>query len=124
MWNIKLAQRHYLQEIITLNKIDDYGNPDSFIEECILSERVEVVLKDKKVVAFSLYQIIWGNTVFLALVKVHPDYQWNWIGTSLVKSFEDKMRSEWHTSYLSSTEKINILSQNFTISCDLPRSET
>lgn len=113
MPNIKPAQKHHLDEILEINKIIDYGNPKEFIEESIDLWRVEVYIKGDRVVAFSLYQSIWWNTLFLALVKVLPNYQWNGIGVSMVRSFEDKMKEEWYKEYMSSTEKINILSQNF-----------
>jgi len=51
--------------------------------------------------------------MFLALVKVHPDFQGSGIGTDLVKSFEENIKQEGFTTYLSSTTQDNILSQKF-----------
>jgi len=53
------STREHLSEISTLNKIDDYGNPDDFLERCIRSGTVEVAVQDERVIGFSLYQIMW-----------------------------------------------------------------
>lgn len=106
------AQKEHLQEIININNFVNYWNPDSFIEESIHNWYVQIVIQDKKVLGFSLYQIMWGNTVFLALLKVHPEYQWKGIWTKLIDEFENTIRNKY-SSYCSSTEEKNILSQKF-----------
>jgi len=44
------ATLEHLDEIITINKIDDYGNPDIFIQESVEKQRVLVWIEDNRVV--------------------------------------------------------------------------
>lgn len=110
---IRKAELKDLQDIIVLNVIDDYGNPDIFIQDSIKNWLVWVAIVDDTIVAFSLYQIIWWNTAFHALVKVHPDYQWQGIGTALTITTENKLKKEWFNSLTSSTEESNTLARKF-----------
>lgn len=107
------AQDIHLSEILIINKIYNYGNPDDFIFQHIQLGQVLVAMKDKKVVGFLLYQYIWWNTLFLALVKVLPEYQNIWIGTSLIQKFEMDAKNKWNMNYISSTELTNANSQKF-----------
>lgn len=107
------AQEQHLEEILQINKVYDYGNPNIFIEESILKWKVLIALVWDKVVGFLLYQYIWWNTLFLALVKVLPYYQWQWIGSELISSFEESGKQRGDKKYLSSTEEKNIQSQKF-----------
>lgn len=113
MWHIEQAEKHHLREILEINLVIDYENPDDFVEYCLEKGYVAVYIEDDTVKAFSLYQLIWGNTLMLTLVKVLPECQGNWIGTSLIADFEEKMVQIWYKKYLSSTEKTNVLSQKF-----------
>lgn len=107
------AQEQHLREILQINKVYDYGNPDIFIQESISRWEVLIATTWENVVGFLLYQYIWGNTLFLALVKVLPDYQWQWIGGELISSFEESGKQRGDKKYLSSTEEINTPSQEF-----------
>lgn len=102
-----------LQDIIDLNKIDDYGNPDDFIWDSIKNWRVFVAETNNTIVWFSLYQVIWGNTPFLALVKVHPKYQNKWYWSALVGVTENRLKDNDFSSLTSSTEEKNTGAQNF-----------
>lgn len=107
------ASTHHLEEIIEVNKFIDYGNPDCYIHDSIKNGLVFVAIDDGKVIGFSLYQVVWGNTPLLALVKVHPNYQGKGIGTKLVEATEKKLKKEGFHSYTSSTEEKNSYSQKF-----------
>lgn len=110
---IIVATLAHLPAILEINQIINYENPEAFMRESIGSWRVKVFLEQDAVLGYSLYQTIWGNTPFLALVKVFPEHQGKGVGTQLVHEFEKNIKSQWFSSYISSTETSNILSQQF-----------
>lgn len=110
---ITQATSEHLDWIFILNSLIDYGNPECFIQNNVENWCVFVALRDEEVVGFSLYQTLWGNTVFLSLLKVHPDFQKQWIWTQLINRVLQKIQSDGFNSCLSSTERKNILSQKF-----------
>lgn len=107
------AAHEHLSEIIELNKIVDYENPDSFMKESVDLWRVLVAIKDNSVVWFLLYQELWGNTIFLALIKVHSDFYGQGIGSQLLQDFEILLQNKWIKSYISSTMPENEWAQRF-----------
>ena len=110
---IREAKLHDLQDIIVLNKIDDYGNPDEYIRDSIKNWQTQVAIVGDRIVGFSLYQIIWWNTAFHALAKVHPNNQWQGIGTALTTATENKLKEAGFDSLTSSTEESNTLARKF-----------
>lgn len=111
--NIRVAIIDDLDTVIELNKIVDYGNPDDFMKKSILQERVYVYIDETRIVGFLLFQYIWGNTPFVSLVKVHPDFQYKWVGSKLVWKFESVIINNWYKYYYSSTWEDNTWSQTF-----------
>ncbi len=97
----------------TFDESHEYSHSEDFMLEQLHAGRIFVCKIDWEVVWYLLYQVLWGNTPLLSLIKVLPNYQWKWIGTSLLTYFEKELRSRWHNLYISSTEKTNILSQKF-----------
>lgn len=110
---IQLAQINDLKEIITLNKIVDYHQPDEFMKESILAWKIFIYKDQEKIKGFLLYQDLWGNTILLSLLKVHSDFYKQWIGTSLLKYFENFLQEKGIKSYMSSTMSDNIWAQIF-----------
>lgn len=100
-------------DILEINKMIDYGNPEEFIRESIILEKVYVCILEEKIVGFLLYQKIWGNTIFLSLIKILPRYQRQWLWSKLLAIFESNIKESWYVEYVSSTEKRNKLSQKF-----------
>lgn len=115
---IRKAKLEELGAIITLNKIVDYWQPDNFIKESIELWRVFVAIIEWDIVAFLLYQNIWGNTILLALLKVHSDFYSQGIGSNMLKYFESMLLGKWVTTYMSSTMLDNPRAQNFHIKND------
>ena len=111
--HIKKAGRNHLSWLVAINKIIDYDNPDEFILESIEWGRVFVALSDKRVIGYLLYQVIWGNTPFLALLKILPDFQGQWLGTKFIHVFEEEVSELWYKSYISSTGVENTGSKIF-----------
>jgi len=107
--------------IITKGKPDDLGlflmidqqfsestNPSSFFEECLQNKAALLAYnKKKELLGFLLFQIFWGNTPFLALLKVIPNAQGKGVGSALLNSFEKEMQQQKFSFYMSSTEESN-----------------
>jgi len=110
---IRKADISELDEIIALNKIVDYSQSDSFMKESVELWRVYVAVIEGEIVSFLLYQEVWGNTILLALLKVHSDFYSQWIGTKMIQFFEDVLRSRWVQTYTSSTMHDNPGAQRF-----------
>lgn len=110
---IRKAVLSDLQDIVSINNIVDYGQPDNFMKKCIIDETVLVYIDKWKIIAFLLYQNIWGNTILLALLKVHSDYYSQWIGTELLGYFENMLSDQWIHTYTSSTMSDNTWAQRF-----------
>lgn len=56
---IRKAELSELDEIVELNRVDDYENPDVFISNSINDDRLLVVTVEGVIVGFSLYQLVW-----------------------------------------------------------------
>ena len=56
---IRKAELSELDEIVELNRVDDYENPDVFISNSIDDGRLLVVTVEGVIVGFSLYQLVW-----------------------------------------------------------------
>ena len=110
---IRKAKIGELQEIITLNKIVNYHQSDSFMKESVMSWRVFVIAWKDGIKGFLLYQELWGNTTLLSLLKVHSSFYQKWIGTKLLEYFEEYLKKQWITSYMSSTMPDNAWAQVF-----------
>lgn len=83
------------------------------MRESVEFGRVFVALSSQRVVGYILYQIIWGNTPFIALLKIHPDFQKQGLGSKLIDTFEREIRSLHFKGYTSSTGVENIGSKIF-----------
>lgn len=110
---IRKAELWDLEEIIILNKIDDYENPDIYIKCAIENWLVKVAIMNNVVVWFSLLELVWWNTPLVALVKIHPLFQRKGIGRSLMQSSEDILIEKWYTFCCSSTMYDNISARKF-----------
>ncbi len=109
------ARPEQLADIALLEKRTDprWPHPESFFAECIQHERVLLACHSDKLVAYALYQVIWGNTAFLSLLRVLPDYQRRGIGKSLVKHLEARLVQMGFNSYVTSSESVNANTKRF-----------
>jgi len=117
MIKTKLAHKKDLASIL---KIDaefsnehEYKNPKIFYLESIGSGRLFVASTHEKIIGFLVFQILWGNTPFLALLKVSKSHQRKGVGSELIKKLEQVLRKQGFNNYISSTETINTVSQKF-----------
>lgn len=67
----------------------------------------------EKAVAYLLYEVIWGNTAFLSLLKVLAEYQRKGIGTAMIKLLEERLLSQGFKSYVTSSEMVNQNTKHF-----------
>lgn len=75
--NILVATLKHLKDCVAINTEfqNEYSHPHWFLQESIDHKRVLGAEKDEKIVGYLLYQILWGNTPFLALIKVTRSFQ-------------------------------------------------
>ena len=92
---------------------NDYNNPESFYLESIENSRLLALEVDKKVVGFLVFQILWGNTPFLALIKISRDFQRQGLGKKMINIFEKKLKKLGFKNYISSSEEINEIGKIF-----------
>lgn len=111
--HIRLATAADWGALEALNKIIDYHQPEAFMHEHIKLERVLVVELEDQVIGYALWQVIWGNTPLLALVKVFPKYQKKGAGSALITEFEARIKRDGFKNYMSSTMTNNELGQSF-----------
>ena len=102
-----------IENIILLNKLDDYENPDLYIHEAILKWLVQLAVLNKIIVWFTLIELVWWNTPLLALIKIHPNFQRKWIGKRLILSSENILKEKWFNVYCSSTIRENNSARKF-----------
>lgn len=107
--NILVATSKHLKDCVAINTEfqNEYSHPHWFLQESIEHKRVLGAEKDEKIVGYLLYQILWGNTPFLALIKVTRAFQKKGIGESLEKALLEKLKTEGYHKIISSTETIN-----------------
>ena len=82
-------------------------HPPSFYEESIAYGRVLVAWDGQTAVAYLIYEVIWGNTAFLSLLKVLPAYQRNGIGKTMIAQLEQRLRKQRFGSYVTSSDESN-----------------
>lgn len=110
---IRVWEKKDYSWILKINLEFDYKNPDNFILDCIKKWNIIISEINEEIIGFLLYQKIWWNTPFLALIKITKKYQKKWIWLNLVKEFEKEILNKWYKSYITSTELKNTNSEKF-----------
>jgi ribosomal protein S18 acetylase RimI-like enzyme len=90
-----------------------WPHPQAFFEESLTHQRLLLAYDDATPVAYLVYQIIWGNTAFLSLLKVLTEYQRTGIGTAMVGLLEKRLVSQGFASYVTSSEPTNQHTKRF-----------
>ena len=111
--HIRLATAADWPALEALNAVIDYSQPEAFMHEQIKLERVLVAECKGEVIGYALWQIIWGNTPLLALVKVFPEHQKKGAGSALISAFEERIKAQSFSSYISSAMANNPLGKSF-----------
>ncbi|MCI5064120.1 GNAT family N-acetyltransferase [bacterium] len=91
----------------------NWGNPDSFFEEELAAGRVAIAYLDNEPIGYLVFQVIWGNTPFLALIRVSPSSQRSGVGTLLIQHFETRLQGHGFDSFVTSSERVNPNTKEF-----------
>lgn len=111
--NLRLANANDWPALKHINQVIDYGNPESFMIECVGANRVLVAEVNENITGYILWQYLWGNNPFLALLKVLPKHQKKGIGKQLLNAAEREIKAAGFENYLSSTELNNDLGKTW-----------
>lgn len=108
-FTIELARGSDVASILEINKtfFTEYSHDESFFREGVAAERVFVARSGDVSVGYLICQVWWGNTPFLALLRVLPEFRGRGIGKTLLASCEEKLRKEGRSALISSSENIN-----------------
>ena len=110
IFDINLAGRQDLPAIESINKHcedKEYSHVDSFFEQGIDGHRVFVAYKDGKPAGYLIWQLLWGNTPFLALLRIIPECRGEGLGSELVEMLCYELKEVGFKALISSSEAVN-----------------
>lgn len=113
---IKSATNNDLAAIEKINRMfadKVYSHSEDFFSEGIKGGRVLLACVGEQVVGYLIYQVIWGNTPFLALLRVLPEFRGQGVGSALLGALEEKLKKVGYSALISSSEKENPDGQSF-----------
>jgi GNAT superfamily N-acetyltransferase len=102
---IEAARESDLGSILEIDERFKHEHPhrESYLEEGIAFGRVFIARSDEEVAGYLIYHLIWGNTPFLALVRVLQEFQGRGIGRALIGELERTLRAEGFKALISSS---------------------
>src|ERR1700739_3371289 len=91
---ISQAEQSDLDSILAINQHFSYlySHEESYLQQQIAAGRVFLARSGEQVVGYLIYELIWGNTPFLALIRVLPEFQRKGIGSALFKELERALK--------------------------------
>ena len=116
-FQVAWAKGSDLEPILKVNEFfsNEYSHSEAFFKEGITSGRVLIARNGDRVVGYLIYEILWGNTPFLALLKIAPDFQGKGVGKKLLSTLEGKLRKDGYRALISSSEAVNQAGNEFHI---------
>lgn len=107
---VELARESDVASILEINKsfFTEYSHDESFFREGVAAARVFIARSDDVSAGYLIYQVWWGNTPFLALLRVLPEFRGKGIGRTLLTLCEEKLKKEGYAALISSSENINL----------------
>lgn len=108
-FEIKTAREADLSSILEINTsfFSAYNHDESFFREGIAAGHVLVARSSGSAVGYLIYQVWWGNTPFLALIRVLPEFRGKGLGKKLLTLCEEKLKKEGYEALISSSERSN-----------------
>ncbi len=112
--NISIKKAASLEQIEQVFE-DDKPNKHkiNFINSRLQSEHAFIALDGKNPVGFLLYDIWWGDTPFIDLLKVKKDYLRHGIGSTLIKKSTGIIKSMGFEKLISSSQVNNNMGKSF-----------
>lgn len=96
---LKLVNQHFQEK--------NYSHTDQFFEQGIEGGMVLVAYFENKPAGYLIYQVLWGNTPFVALLRIMPEFRGEGLGRKLIEISEQKLKGEGYEGFISSSETIN-----------------
>jgi ribosomal protein S18 acetylase RimI-like enzyme len=86
---------------------------ESLFTEALASKRVLLATRDSVAAGYLLYQLLWGSTPFIALLRVVPHLRRTGLGKRLVSMTEKRLKREGYQAVISSSEEANLPANEF-----------
>ena len=96
---IRFAQQ---EDEATILSFESYLNKGR-LNQCVLNNEIILASNDGTVVAYLRFQLFWTYLPYLALIKVHPHFQRQGLGTALLAFLENHLQSLGFSKLLSSS---------------------
>jgi ribosomal protein S18 acetylase RimI-like enzyme len=90
-----------------------WPHPREYFAESIRTGRTLVARREGSIIGYLVYEVLWGNTPFLSLLKVHSQSQRIGVGTRLVGLLENRLRDAGFRSCITSSESTNPNTKEF-----------
>ena len=103
----KASDREEIDQITKEFSDHEYSHSPKYFNEAISSQKLLVALIENKVVGYLTYQLIWGNTPFLELMRVTLSQQNKGIGSELLRKLEIILKKSGYKVLISSSEEVN-----------------
>lgn len=106
---IRTATPSDIGDVLRINEFfsNAYSHREEFFREGLTAGRIIVADQNGTVVGYLIYEVLWGNTPFLALVKVAPESRGQGVGKKLLGALEEKLQKENFAALVSSSEEVN-----------------
>lgn len=91
----------------------DHEHGSVFFDEAIKGKRLLVAYSKNRPAGYLVYQVLWGNTPFLSLLRIMPKFQGQGLARQMLSILEEKLKSEGFEILLSSSEAGNESSHTF-----------
>ena len=108
-FRISWAGRIDLPSIERINRHFDgpQSHDPGFFQEGLTSGRLLLAKSNEIPGGYLLYQLLWGNLPFIALLRVIPDLRGKGLGSRLWRIAGERLRNEGYAAVLSSCEETN-----------------
>ena len=107
---VRIAADVDLPGILKVNAFftNPYSHTEEFFREGISFGHVLVACTPSNdVIGYAIYEVLWGNTPFLSLVRVIPSEQGRGVGRTIMAALEKRLKDQKYPALISSSEESN-----------------